>query len=445
MRTWRTWRILTRISSLPPDAEAASASPTGVRSSHSTRRGAGEMAGRTALKNQKFLYNCAPAEPIATPVIKIITTVSEFIAHFNEITFLYDQYRALDRVDFTLPRTGVVGLLGLNGAGKTTTMNLLCGVLTPNAGQVLIDGRSMKLQPNQCKSLIGYAPDRPPLYPDCTVTEYLSYCAALRQIPKKARADAIARALHSASIADHAHKLCGHLSHGYRQRLNLAQAILHSPQLLVLDEPTSGLDPAQIESVRALILNISRDACVLISTHLLHEAQQLSQRVLIVHGGNVIEDVAAADTTASRVQLRFAAPPATATSEADSHSLVALMGGCEAVAEVRADNAVSLSAELAWPDDPARSRAQLLSFIASKGLDLIEFGVEKNDLEKRFLDMTRVSVPAIEPNADDSHGSSSDGPDSDEADDSDDSDDSDEVDTSTDSQKTPDSSSGTTA
>ena len=324
--------------------------------------------------------------------------MSAHIANFNKITHLYDQYRALDGVDFHLPRTGIIGLLGLNGAGKTTIMNLLCGVLTPSEGQVYIGEHSMRLHPKVCKRLIGYAPDRPPLYPDLTASEYLSYAAALRGIARKGRPQAIETSMAAAGVSDYARKLCGHLSHGYRQRLNLAQSIIHRPPLLVLDEPTSGLDPAQIEAVRELIRHLSQNACVLISTHLLYEAQQLCERVLIVHDGKVIEDYidGSEGGRASRLLLRFAGDSAGPEADGQAPEWLRLMRDCAAIEAVRPEDGASLSCSLRADATPQQARAELIAFVAEHSLDLQEMREDSNDLERRFLNLTKSTTAETE-------------------------------------------------
>jgi len=200
----------------------------------------------------------------------------------------YGALAAVSDVSFTLARGEVLGLLGPNGAGKSTTMQIITGNLAPSAGRVSVDGHDLLEQPRAAKAAIGYLPERPPLYRELTVNEYLDYCAALNRIPRRGRRAARDYARERCGLADAGGRLIANLSRGYQQRVGLAQAIIHQPPLLVLDEPTIGLDPIQIREIRALIREFARDHGIILSSHILPEIQQVCDRVQIIHKGRLV-------------------------------------------------------------------------------------------------------------------------------------------------------------
>lgn len=200
----------------------------------------------------------------------------------------YGQLNAVVDVDLVLEKGEVLGLLGPNGAGKSTTMQMLTGNLSPSAGEISIGGIDLLDYPRQAKQLIGYLPEQPPVYRDMTVTEYLGYCAALRGISGIARRAAVDTALKRCSISDVARRLIGNLSKGYQQRVGIAQAILHEPDVIILDEPTVGLDPIQIREIRELIRELGHNHSVILSTHILPEVQEVCDRVQIINRGKTV-------------------------------------------------------------------------------------------------------------------------------------------------------------
>lgn len=200
----------------------------------------------------------------------------------------YADTHAVQDVSFELHQGDILGFLGPNGAGKSTTMQMLSGVLAPSAGQVLINGFDMLDQAKQAKSQIGYLPEIPPLYPELTVDEYLSYCAKLRRINKKQIDDAIDEAKTHCGLNNVSRKLIGNLSKGYQQRVGIAQAIIHKPAVIILDEPTVGLDPIQIREIRQLIKQLGEHHGVILSTHILPEVQAVCNRVQIINQGRLV-------------------------------------------------------------------------------------------------------------------------------------------------------------
>lgn len=214
--------------------------------------------------------------------------MKESIIKIEHLSHKYSSSWAIRDINMVIDHTGIVGLLGSNGAGKSTTMNILCGVLNQTEGKVFIDGIDIREQPEMAKRQIGFLPQTPPLYMDLTVDEYLRYCAELRWIPKDKIKAAMETAKERCGITHFSSRLIGNLSGGYRQRVGIAQAIIHHPKVVVLDEPTNGLDPNQIIEVRALIKEIAVDRLVIFSSHILTEVQVLCKDIKMIEGGRIV-------------------------------------------------------------------------------------------------------------------------------------------------------------
>lgn len=201
----------------------------------------------------------------------------------------YVNYVAVDNISFSVDKGDIVGFLGPNGAGKTTTMRVLTGFLPPTAGKVTVAGFDVFEQPFEVKRRIGYLPEAPPLYPEMTVIGYLTFVARLKAIPNAEVSDRVAQAMKKCSISDVSEKLISKLSKGYRQRVGLAQAIVHNPDVLILDEPTSGLDPKQINEARDLIKGLAGDHTIILSTHILPEVEAICKKVIIINKGKLVK------------------------------------------------------------------------------------------------------------------------------------------------------------
>ena len=208
----------------------------------------------------------------------------------DKLTKFYGETRALDGVSFEVPRGQIVGFLGPNGAGKTTCMKILTGFISPTAGTARMGGFDVVEQSLQARELIGYLPEDRPLYHDMGVIDYLRYVAELRSIPPEQHDRQIRYVVETCGLKEMAGRVIGTLSKGYRQRVGLAQALIHTPDILILDEPTDGLDPNQADEIRALIRDIGQDRTVMLSTHHLSEVKSICDRVLIVHQGQVVVD-----------------------------------------------------------------------------------------------------------------------------------------------------------
>ena len=226
----------------------------------------------------------------------------------------FGEQHAVNNVNFDIHKGEVLGFLGPNGAGKSTTMKMLSGNLAPNQGEIIINGYDLLTQPKQAKAHIGYLPEQPPLYKELTVKEFLYFCAKINQIASSNVKKATDTVIERCGLTEVTHRLIGHLSKGYQQRVGIAQAIIHTPAVVILDEPTSGLDPIQIRDIRQLIRDIATEHSVILSTHILPEVQTLCDRVQIIHQGQLIfsDTIAGLGQRmhASCLLLALTAPPA---------------------------------------------------------------------------------------------------------------------------------------
>ncbi len=207
----------------------------------------------------------------------------------SALTKIYDTQRAVDNISFELKKGEIVGFLGPNGAGKSTTMKMITGYLPPTSGTAAVCGFDVQEKPMEVRRRVGYLPEANPLYYEMYVREYLEFTAGIHGLGKKSK-DRIAQMITMTGLDKEAHKKIGALSKGYKQRVGLAQAMLHDPEVLILDEPTSGLDPNQIIEIRELIKNIGREKTVLLSTHIMQEVQAMCNRVIIINNGKIVAD-----------------------------------------------------------------------------------------------------------------------------------------------------------
>jgi ABC-2 type transport system ATP-binding protein len=230
------------------------------------------------------------------------------------LTRIYGAFRAVDQVSFEIKHGEIVGLLGHNGAGKTTIMKMLTGYLEPSAGSIRIDGLDIAAQRREVQQRIGYLPENCPLYPEMTVIDYLEYQGALHGVPANELTSAVRTAIERTALAPKVRDVIATLSRGYRQRVGVAQAILHRPAILILDEPTNGLDPSQIQHMRTLIQELAESATVILSTHILQEVEAVCDRVLILRTGRLALDTRMDDLgSAKRLLVTLDRAPAEAT------------------------------------------------------------------------------------------------------------------------------------
>jgi len=211
------------------------------------------------------------------------------------ISRYYGQRRAIDNISFTIHRGEIVCFLGPNGAGKSTLMQIICGVMAASSGSVSIAGFDIIEQSILAKQNLGYLPEQPPIYLDCTVDEYLAYCGRLRGINSNQLSDHLDTSKQKCGLTEVGKRLIGNLSKGYRQRIGIAQALIHEPAVIILDEPSSGVDPNQMIEIRELIREMGKHHSIILSTHMLAEAESTCDRVLIIHAGAVVLDNSMAD------------------------------------------------------------------------------------------------------------------------------------------------------
>jgi ABC-2 type transport system ATP-binding protein len=209
----------------------------------------------------------------------------------------YGEYKAVDQVCFTAEKGQIVGFLGPNGAGKTSTIRMLSTFLPPTSGTAKVAGFDIKTQANQVRTRIGYLPENPPLYEEMTVSEYLYFVGRIKGIKSRQLKSSVERAAERCFLKDVYGKLCGQLSKGYRQRVGLAQAIIHDPEVIILDEPTSGLDPRQIIDIRNLIKELGKEKTLLLSTHILPEVTMVCSKVVIINRGLIVREGTLAELT----------------------------------------------------------------------------------------------------------------------------------------------------
>jgi len=303
----------------------------------------------------------------------------ETLVKVEQLTRLFGPHRAVDGIDFAVQRGEVLGFLGPNGAGKTTTMRMLTGTLAPSSGRILIDGIDLIDHPRQAKAEIGYLPEQPPLYRELTVDEYLHFCARLKHLPRPRVARAVDAAKQRCGLAEVGRRLIGSLSKGYQQRVGIAQAIIHSPAVVILDEPTVGLDPIQIREIRQLIRELGGEHSVILCTHILPEVQATCDQVQIInHGRLVMSDSIASLTRRTQTAgllLRLARAP-------QAETLRALIPDLDAV-EARDDGAFLL--HFAGGEAPAEAVARIA---VEHDWGLLELTPERRSLEEIFVDIT---------------------------------------------------------
>jgi ABC-2 type transport system ATP-binding protein len=223
----------------------------------------------------------------------------------DHVSRRYGVRTAVEDLSLTLPRHGVLGLLGVNGAGKSTVLKLLAGVLAPERGSIRIAGVDLREQPEAARRLIGYLPEQAPCYGELSVLEHLRFAAALRGLARPTRRAAIERVLERCELGAVARRLAAALSKGYQQRLGLAQALLHAPPLLLLDEPSAGLDPVQARRFRELVGALKNECAIVLSTHQLGEVTACCDRVAILHEGRLREDVSLGGLGGDTLEQRF--------------------------------------------------------------------------------------------------------------------------------------------
>ena len=312
----------------------------------------------------------------------------------QHVTKRYGSVTAVDDVSFRVEAGQILGFLGPNGAGKTTTMRVLTGYMPPTEGTAIVAGFDVFDAPIDAKRRTGYLPESPPLYPDMTVREYLTFVARINGIASADRRRHVDAAMGRTSADDVADRRCGKLSKGYRQRVGLAQAILHNPDVLILDEPTAGLDPKQIIETRKLIKELAGDHTIILSTHILPEVAQTCERVVIINKGRVVAEDTPDNLTgqlrgSETIQLRVD------TEGADPTAILQAIPGVTMVT-VSGPGSDGHAVEV-QSDEGADVRREVASAVVTNGWGLLEMRPVRLSLEEVFLQLTTEERPAGEP------------------------------------------------
>ena len=309
----------------------------------------------------------------------------------QHLTKRYGPVTAVDDVSFSVQRGEILGFLGPNGAGKTTTMRVLTGYMPPTDGKAVVAGYDVFEQPIEAKRRTGYLPETPPLYPDMTVQDYLSFVSRIKGVPRAERTARVNEMMEKTRIADVANRHCGKLSKGYRQRVGLAQALMHNPDVLILDEPTAGLDPKQIIETRQLIKALAGDHTIILSTHILPEVSQTCQRVVIINRGKVVA-VDTPDNLTSRLQGSETMYLQVDAGGADVASMLQRVSGVTRVAVT--DTKQQIVGYEVDSEAGRDVRRELAAAIVGRGWGLLEMRPMRLSLEEIFLHVTTEETPA---------------------------------------------------
>jgi ABC-2 type transport system ATP-binding protein len=310
------------------------------------------------------------------------------VIEVQHLTKRYGRVTAVDDVSFKVERGEILGFLGPNGAGKTTTMRILTGYMPATDGKALVAGFDVFEQPIEAKRRTGYLPETPPLYPDMSVIEYLTFVAKIKDVAPAERIQRVKRVMERTRIADMANRQCGKLSKGYKQRVGLAQALIHNPDVLILDEPTAGLDPKQIIETRQLIKELAGDHTIVLSTHILPEVSQTCQRVVIINKGRVVA-VDTPDNLTARLRGSATMYVQVDAAGAGTETAAAALGRVPGVTRVNeADRRDSLVGFEIDSESGRDIRRDLAKTIVSNGWGLLELRPMRISLEEIFLSLT---------------------------------------------------------
>ena len=298
------------------------------------------------------------------------------LVQVDNLTRYYGAHCAVNDLSFSLRQGQVLGFLGPNGAGKSTTLQLLAGCLAPDAGRILIQNHDLQQQPRRAKAVIGYLPEQPPLYPELTVDEYLAYCARLHRLPRGQIAAAVTKTKARCELGTVGRRLLGNLSRGYRQRVGIAQAIIHEPAVIILDEPAAGLDPLQQRELGGLIRELGREHGVILSTHSLAEVQSTCTHVQIMQQGRLVYSgslTALEQHSSHSLLVGFSVPPA-----------LEILAALPAVSQVEALGEQRFRLYYTPPADPVPA---LVAQAVAQNWGLRELTPERSSLEQRFIEL----------------------------------------------------------
>lgn len=319
----------------------------------------------------------------------------------QNITKNYGPFQALKDISFQVDKGQIVGFLGPNGAGKTTTMRIITCFMPASSGHITVAGHDVFKESREVRKRIGYLPENVPLYPEMTVTKYLKYMAKIRSVPRSSIKGQLDNAIEACGLTERRHQIIGQLSRGFRQRVGLAQALIHEPDVLILDEPTSGLDPRQIVEIRELIKTLGKERTILFSTHILPEASMTCERLIIISRGQITGDVQLKDGRA--VSKHSDASTADTEDAPETSATLSLE-----VAGAAADDILNVLTDIpevtqveqtdAGTDDIATFRlhytsttdirAEVAETIVGRGWQLLEMHTTEMSLEELFLSLT---------------------------------------------------------
>ena len=315
----------------------------------------------------------------------------------QHLTKRYGRVTAVNDVSFRVERGEILGFLGPNGAGKTTTMRILTGYMPATEGNAIVAGFDVFDQPIEAKRRTGYLPETPPLYPDMSVIEYLQFVAKIKGVPGDERRQRIQAVMERTRIDDMANRLCGKLSKGYKQRVGLAQALIHNPDVLILDEPTAGLDPKQIIETRELIKELAGDHTIILSTHILPEVAQTCQRVVIINKGRVVA-IDTPDNLTARLRGSETMYLQVDASGVDAVAALQRVPGVTRVVETdRRDGMAGYEIDSERGRDVRRDLSRT---VVTSGWGLLELRPMRMSLEDVFLSLTTEEVPTPPPTLD---------------------------------------------
>ncbi len=319
--------------------------------------------------------------PVDQPFFSIISLFLIVSVKVINLTKKFGAQVAVNAISFEVGQGQIVGFLGPNGAGKSTTMKMLTGFLPPTQGQAFVDGIDVEKDPVAVKRITGYLPEHNPLYLDLYIKEYLLFCAGIFKLDKKEQR--VKEIIERVGLTPEYKKKIGQLSKGYRQRVGLAQALIHEPRVLVLDEPTSGLDPNQIVEIRNVIKDFGKDRTVILSTHIMQEVQALCDRVLIINKGNIVADDAVANLQLSG---RNEVVIALELSRSVDAALLKAVPGVKKVT-VTGNNAYQLECS-------KDVREELFFAVAQQKAAILKVQIQEQSLEEIFKQLTTGNKPA---------------------------------------------------
>lgn len=307
--------------------------------------------------------------------------------HVSHLTKLYGPRTAISDLNFDVKPGEIVGFLGPNGAGKSTTMKILTGFMPATEGSAIIAGHDVFEEPEAVKRHVGFLPENPPVYPEMQVQDYLEFAARLHQVPRDQLGRAVSTVIEKTALGDVRKRLIGNLSKGYRQRVGLAQALVHNPKVAVLDEPTVGLDPKQIIEIRNLIRSLAGEHSVILSSHILPEVTATCQRIIVINKGRIV-----AEDTLEQLQARLTRGMLyTLRAKSLKPQAIEALRGIPGVAKITTQNGERGESLLVEIDPKAAEvRDQIVSTAVQSGMGVLEFSTEKVSLEEIFLQLTTV-------------------------------------------------------